>query len=121
MKFRSFDEFWPHYVADHQDPLNRKLHLFGTLCAALVLAVAIGSGSPGVALLAVVAGYVPAWLGHFAIEHNRPTTLRNPLYSLRGDLRMVRLMLRGQMDAELERLAGTPEPSAGPPKRMAAK
>jgi hypothetical protein len=42
-------------------------------------------------------GYGFAWLGHFAVERNRPATFRHPLYSLIGDFRLFADMLRGRV------------------------
>ena len=49
-------------------------------------------------LLAVpLAGYLPAWLGHFFFEGNSPATFSYPLYSLRGDFAMLADVLSGRM------------------------
>lgn len=45
----------------------------------------------------VVFAYGCAWIGHFGIENNRPATFQYPLWSLRGDLKMLGHMLRGQL------------------------
>lgn len=102
-RFSSFESFWPHYVAEHAKPLTRWLHFAGTALLVPVLAAAI-LHSPWWLLAAPVAGYGFAWAGHFFVEHNRPATFRHPYWSLRGDLRMFRLMLAGRMDAEIARL-----------------
>ena len=47
--------------------------------------------------LALAAGYLPAWVGHFFFEHNAPATFRHPLYSLRGDFTMLFATLSGRM------------------------
>jgi hypothetical protein len=49
-----------------------------------------------------------AWIGHFFVEKNKPATFDYPLWSLRGDYKMLRLMLAGKMEAEIERLHAAP-------------
>lgn len=109
--YQSFDEFWPYYLQEHMDPANRRLHAIGTTTAMGVVAAALLKGRPAMIPLALVAGYGPAWVGHFFIEKNRPATFTYPRWSLMGDFRMNRLMWTGQLDAELERL-GLVAPSA---------
>ena len=102
----SFEEFWPYYVSQHQDPTCRKLHFVGTTIAMGCLAVA--PFVPAAALAAPVAGYGLAWGGHFVFEKNKPASwggLQHFAWSLRGDLRMWRLMATGQMDAEVAAVA----------------
>ena len=56
---------------------------------------------------------VPAWFGHFVLEGNRPATLTYPLFSIRGDLRMLKYALQGKMAAEVERVCNAkPERTA---------
>ncbi len=101
-RFRSYEEFWPYYVAQHRRPVTRAWHFVGTT---LVLA-ALASGvvvSPKWALVAPLVGYGPAWIGHFFFEKNRPATFLYPRWSLRGDFRMYRLMLTGRMAGEVRR------------------
>lgn len=107
---QSFEEFWPYYVSQHQDPTCRKLHFIGTSIA--LGCVAIAPLYPAALLAAPVAGYGMAWIGHFVFEKNRPASwggVKAFAWSLRGDLRMWKHMAMGTMDAELE--AHAPQPS----------
>jgi hypothetical protein len=102
----SFEEFWPHYVHAHRNPVNRALHYAGTTAVLGTVATAAVTLNPLWLLAAPVVGYGPAWVGHFVFERNKPATFRHPLWSLRGDFKMYFLALRGKMGAELERLCG---------------
>ncbi len=98
----TYEEFWPYYVSQHLKASTRALHFLGT---SLVLA-ALAAGmlaSPSWFVVAPLAGYGPAWIGHFFCERNRPATFTYPLWSLRGDFRMFRLTLLGRMGGEVER------------------
>ena len=101
MAFDSFEDFWPYSVAQHRDPTCRKLHVAGTALA--LGCVAASPAFPPALVAAPVVGYGLAWIGHYAFEHNRPATFGHPLWSLRGDARMLVLTLLGKMDAEVER------------------
>jgi hypothetical protein len=101
-RLASYEEFWPFYVSQHRHPTNRRLHFVGTtlVLASFVAGVFV---SPLFFLAAPVVGYGFAWVGHFAFEKNKPATFTYPLWSLRGDFRMYRLMLLGQMRREDEK------------------
>ena len=101
-RLTSYEAFWPFYVSQHLDPTNRGLHFVGTSLVWACLAAAL-LVSPGWLVAAPVAGYGFAWVGHFFFERNRPATFTYPLWSLRGDFRMYRLMLLGRMAPELAR------------------
>jgi hypothetical protein len=101
-RYRSYQEFWPFYVSQHLNPTNRALHFVGTTLVWVCLAAAL-LVSPLWLAAAPLAGYGFAWAGHFFFERNRPATFTYPLWSLRGDFRMFRLMLLGRMAPEVER------------------
>ncbi|MEJ2060862.1 MAG: DUF962 domain-containing protein [Gammaproteobacteria bacterium] len=101
--FGSFAEFWPYYLGEHSRTWTRWLHFAGTALLLPVLVLAVLASAWWLLLLPVV-GYGFAWLGHFAVEHNRPATFRHPLWSLRGDFLMFWLMLTGRLERERARL-----------------
>jgi len=101
-RLASYEEFWPFYVSQHLDSLNRRLHFVGTTLVFASLAAAVFI-APLWFLAAPLAGYGFAWIGHFFFEKNRPATFTYPLWSLRGDFRMYRLTLLGRMAPEIER------------------
>jgi hypothetical protein len=100
---KSFAEFWPVYVAAHNHPLTRFFHFCGTLLGWGLLICAIVLGNPWLLLPALISGYAFAWFSHFFVEHNRPATFGNPLWSWLADQKMVALMLTGRMSAEVRR------------------
>jgi hypothetical protein len=96
-RFASFREFYPYYLGQHGNRTSRRLHVGGTLLALLISAGALLSGRWAWLLAAPLAGYLPAWAGHYFFEHNSPATFSYPLYSLRGDLAMLVEVLSGRM------------------------
>jgi hypothetical protein len=95
-RFASFREFYPHYLALHSNRTSRRLHLGGTALALVIAAVALVSRHWPWLLLAPLAGYLPAWVGHFFFERNSPATFRHPLYSLGADFRLLAEVLTGR-------------------------
>ncbi|MGQ0636707.1 MAG: Mpo1-like protein [Planctomycetaceae bacterium] len=105
----SLDEFWGAYLAAHRSPLNRWLHVVGTVLSVGVAIAAVVTQSWWWLLLAAVVGYAPAWVGHAFVEHNRPLTATAPLRSLICDYRLTLLMLSGRPPAP------NPAPEPMPP------
>jgi hypothetical protein len=103
-EFRSFTEFWPHYVAEHSKPVTRLLHAVGTTTSFVFLLGFIAMGKWWLFPLALVPGYGAAWFGHFFIEKNRPATFEHPLWSFIGDYKMIGFMIAGKMSAEVARV-----------------
>jgi hypothetical protein len=101
----SFEDFWSYYVSQHRDATCRRLHFIGTSIA--MGCVAAAPLFPPALLAAPMVGYGLAWIGHFAFEKNRPASWHSAKHfwwSFKGDLRMWRFTLRGDMDAEVERV-----------------
>ena len=97
MRFASFREFYPFYLSEHANRTCRRMHFAGSLLVIAIIVVAIIEGDARWLLLAPVAGYGCAWIGHFFFEKNRPATFTHPLYSLAGDWVMFWDILRGRV------------------------
>ncbi len=102
----TFEEFWPLYVYEHRNRTNRALHYVGTSLAIGCVATAAVTLNPAWLVAAPVVGYGAAWVGHFLVEKNRPATFKHPLWSFRGDFRMLQYALQGKMHLEVERIVG---------------
>jgi hypothetical protein len=96
-RFASFREFYPYYLGQHANRISRRLHVSGTLLALLLAGGALVSGRWPLLLAVPLAGYLPAWAGHFFFEGNSPATFSYPLYSLRADFAMLAEVLSGRM------------------------
>ena len=101
---KSFGEFWPYYVREHLNPLNRKLHFIGSTLAGATAIGSIVTGQLYALPLAPVVGYGFAWVGHFFVEKNKPASFKYPVYSFMGDWVMWYKIVTGKMDAEVERV-----------------
>ena len=93
----TFEEFFPTYLAAHSKRATRILHATGLLGALAIAVLAIVTLRPWLLLVALVAGYLPAWTSHWFIEHNTPKTFGQPLLSFRGDFVMVWRLLTGKL------------------------
>ena len=99
---KTFAEFWPYYLREHARPETRALHYAGTSLVVLIALAALLSGTWWLLLAMPVAGYAFAWIGHFAVEHNRPATFTYPAWSLAADFKMWFLWLTGRIGPELD-------------------
>jgi hypothetical protein len=95
--FRSFAEFYPFYLGEHQDRSCRRLHFLGSTLALLCLALLVATGSWAWLLAGLLAGYGCAWIGHFGFEKNKPASFSRPLYSFMGDWVMYKDIWTGRI------------------------
>jgi hypothetical protein len=103
-EIKSFEEFWPFYVAEHSQPKTRALHFAGTAAALACIGALAAKGKWKWLPVALVPGYAAAWAAHFLVEKNRPATFKYPLWSFMADQKMFALMLSQRMEEEIERI-----------------
>lgn len=96
-RFASFREFYPFYLSEHSEPACRRLHVFGTSFAILLLIGAIVTRHWALLWLVPVSGYAFAWIGHYFFQGNHPATFKHPLYSFIGDFSMLRDVITGRI------------------------
>jgi hypothetical protein len=92
-KIKTYRDFWPVYLSEHSNPINRWLHFAGTTIALAFIVVAVVTFDGLFLLAALLSGYGFAWCGHFFVEKNRPTTFQYPVWSFISDWRMWILTL----------------------------
>ena len=103
-QFDNFDDFFEFYVSQHSKRATRALHLVGTSLGIGIAIPSLAFGPRKAALLGLAVGYGFAWASHFAIEGNRPASFGHPLWSFRGDWKMIYAMVSGH-DDELQSTA----------------
>lgn len=95
--YKTFQDFYPFYLSQHSNQTNRRLHIVGTMLALVFLLRTILFFSLGNLLCVPLVGYGLAWIGHFFFEKNKPATFKYPLFSLQGDIRMLKETLTGKL------------------------
>jgi hypothetical protein len=96
-EYKTFAEFYPFYLSQHQNRTCRILHFIGTTTVVALAATAFATHMWFLLGVAFVQAYAWAWVGHFIFEHNRPATFQYPLKSFLGDWRMWFEMLTGKI------------------------
>ncbi|MBX2847194.1 MAG: DUF962 domain-containing protein [Acidiferrobacterales bacterium] len=95
--YRSFKEFYPYYLSEHQNRTSRRLHVVGTATTIILLILITVSQSWRYLILLPICGYGFAWVGHFFFEKNKPATFTYPRWSLMGDFVMLKDVLIGKI------------------------
>ena len=96
-KFARFSDFYPVYLAMHDHPVNRGLHLLGNLLALTSLALAVVTRAWWLLLAAPVLGNALPWLGHYRFQRNRPGVFTYPLYGFIGSWQLTWDVLLGKI------------------------
>jgi hypothetical protein len=98
-EYETLDRFYPYYLTQHRRVGNRRMHMAGDIAALAMIIVGIAQERWWLLLLAPVVAYGLSWIGHYAIEHNRPAVFHNPLFSFLGNMYMLRDMWLGRLKA----------------------
>ncbi|MCA1630881.1 MAG: DUF962 domain-containing protein [Acidobacteria bacterium] len=96
-EFKTYGDFWSHYLGEHSRPATRWLHTVGTLASVALIVYLVATRRWLWLPVALVPGYGLSWIGHFFVERNTPATFGHPLWSLLSDFKMVALTLTGQL------------------------
>jgi hypothetical protein len=88
-RYQTFEEFYPFYLSQHSNINNRRLHILGTSLMLILVFMSIMNWTTKYIIYMPIISYGLAWIGHFFVEHNRPATFKYPLFSLKGDFRMI--------------------------------
>ena len=101
-EFKTFEEFWPYYLRAHSRPETRALHYAATTIIAGSFAAWLVTRKNRY-FASTLLGITPEWFAHFAIEHNKPVALEDPVWSICADLLMFSKWLSGGLDDDLKR------------------
>jgi len=97
-KFKSFQDFYPHYINEHSKCSTKLCHVFGTLGLILFFSLGVLYSNVLLWLCGIALAYLCAWCSHCFMEHNCPATFRHPLYSIFADFKMTFELLTGRRE-----------------------
>jgi len=95
-KYKTFQEFYPFYLSQHENKMCRLLHVIGTTIVFALFFTGLYHGAFILWAYIPIAGYGFAWVGHALFEKNKPATFTYPLWSLRADFQMYFDILSGK-------------------------
>jgi hypothetical protein len=101
-QIESYRDFWPYYLREHRRRTTRVLHYIGTTIGLAFVVALVVTGNPWYLPIALVAGYLFAWISYFAVEKNKPATFRFLFWSLASDFRMYFLAFFGRLPRDLD-------------------
>src|SRR3546814_1598267 len=76
-QFKSFAEFYPFYLSEHANTTARRLHFVGSCLALACFAFGLAKGIWWYFLVALIAGYAFAWIGHFFRSEEHTSELQS--------------------------------------------
>jgi len=95
-KYTNLKDFYPFYLTEHKNTVNRILHFIGTGMVVLCLITAILFHNLWFFAVAPIFGYGFGFAGHFFFEKNKPATFKYPFFSLAGDFLLFGDLMTGK-------------------------
>jgi hypothetical protein len=97
--FKTFDEFYPYYLCEHEQPRTKLFHFLATFNELALLSHMFLLSKEGFKIttlvLILLQGYGLAWYSHFTIEQNKPATWQYPVWSYLADHQLFAQTLLG--------------------------
>ena len=90
---KSFAQFWPEYLAVHDDRRVRRAHAVGTSVAYGMIATGLVTAHAWPIVVGPLAGHAVAQWSHRHYQKIRTAPGRRPLWHLRAELRLFRQTL----------------------------
>ena len=86
--YKTFKEFYPFYLKEHNNVVNKSLHILGAGLFLIIFLLTLLTQKYRYFILCPIFGYGLAWIGHFVFQKNKPATFKYPFFSFVGDFRM---------------------------------
>jgi hypothetical protein len=95
-KYTSVKDFYPVYLTQHQNTVNRILHFIGTGLFGLLFITAMLFHNVIFFALMPVAAFSFSWIGHIVFEKNKPGKLKYLFYTLMSDFILFGDLMMGR-------------------------
>jgi len=94
---KTFAQFWPEYLAVHDDRRVRRAHAVGTSVAYGVVVTGIVTAHAWPVVVGPLAGHAIAQWSHRRFQGIRTAPARRPMWHLRAELRLLRQTVTGEL------------------------
>lgn len=95
-KYSSLKEFYPFYLSEHRNTMNRAMHFIGIalLCLCFITSMLFHNVYFFIAIPFVAFGF--AWIGHLFFERNKPSTWQYPFFTIACDFLLFGDIIMGR-------------------------
>lgn len=103
-KIETFKDFWPAYLAEHENPASLVCHIGGLALSLVMAAAMLSVGMVFFLVLAALPAVLGAWLGHKLSPRHVEGESERPGWAVRADLKMFSLAVTGRLGREIDRI-----------------